>query len=1047
MRSLQLAVLALAMFSLLASSAGLSGEVLRGAAPSSHQIVVSPSTPQPLPITAPTPPSNSSGNTGTGVPPAPASIPPTKKPARPPAWAASNPPTPRQGAAFAYDPKLGVDILFGGQNGSQFLGDTWEFVDNQWIQLTPTLSPHARTGASLTYEHGGGGGYLLLFGGWSGGIGYWGDTWEFNGITWTLVSLTGPSERAYASMTYDNSTGDKSVVLFGGINGGGTLSDTWIYTGTGWTRSTSLVNAPAGRSDAGMVYDAADRYVLLFGGKNVSGGVTRYLHDTWEYSGGLWTELTIANPPPARADFLLVFDVAENYTVLFGGANLSAPARLFSDTWTFARGLWTQLPLGSAPAPRWGMVGAWAGDGKNSYVILADGSLSGPPLTAVDSWTFSGGAWKILAAETELDGPQPSGRLYAAVANDPIDNLVDLKLINGTYPTGSVLVFGGNTTMGVDNQTWLFGKQRWQEQFPSVSPSPREAASLVYDAVGHYMLLFGGRGSTGNSLGDTWIYMNANWTNITSSLLVAPSPRYGAGMIFDPSDAEVVLFGGTDGTTFSGDTWTFANDQWTEVPSSTSPSPRAFPGLVYDGNISSGLLYGGLGSIGPLADTWSFDGGVWTNLTASAAPLSGLPPPAMWDNGLVDNINSTNVGVAEMFGGCAESLAVLSPPVGCNAIQNTTWKYYSGTWHRVATIGGVPEGRFAGVASYDGLDHNYLLWSGSNGTAILSDRWGLQGDGWAQWTPQISPTAREGVSATWSQSIVNILYFGGYGVTPSGSIGYLNQTWLWYTTGWARAYTADAPSPRAYAVEGTDTVDRSVVLFGGLGPTGYLGDTWIWRGGVQSGNWTELSPATAPAPRAYASMATVYRNVPTNSTELVLFGGQNGTTDFGDTWVFESGAWSRVVTSVHPPARASASMVYDAIDHYVVLFGGVNTTTGVVYNDTWVFTGSDWIQLALSHAPSPRYGAASTWAYAVTSSGGKDHFGYLELYGGETVNGTYLGDTWKFVNGSWTQLNIGVKAAPVPTAYAVMADDLIDGNPYLFSGYDGTLESDFWIYR
>ena len=107
-------------------------------------------------------------------------------------------------------------------------------------------------------------------------------------------------------------------------------------------------------------------------------------------------------------------------------------------------------------------------------------------------------------------------------------------------------------------------------------------------------------------------------------------------------------------------------------------------------------------------------------------------------------------------------------------------------------------------------------------------------------------------------------------------------------------------------------------------------------------------------------------------------------------------------------------MVYDTIDHYVVLFGGVNTTTGVVYNDTWVFTGSDWIQLALSHAPSPRYGAASTWAYAVTSSGGKDHFGYLELYGGETVNGTYLGDTWKFVNGSWTQLNIGVKAARSP---------------------------------
>src|SRR5580658_9861178 len=132
-RRLQGSILGIAIFALLCSALGVPAVVNAPTAPSNSQIVVNPSTPQPLPVGTPGPQPSPTpspvGSIAPGVPPPPA----TSKFA-PPAWAASNPPTPRQGAAFAYDPKLGVDILFGGQNGSVFLGDTWEFNNYQWIQ-------------------------------------------------------------------------------------------------------------------------------------------------------------------------------------------------------------------------------------------------------------------------------------------------------------------------------------------------------------------------------------------------------------------------------------------------------------------------------------------------------------------------------------------------------------------------------------------------------------------------------------------------------------------------------------------------------------------------------------------------------------------------------------------------------------------------------------------------------------------------------------------------------------------------------------------------
>jgi outer membrane protein OmpA-like peptidoglycan-associated protein len=68
---------------------------------------------------------------------------------------------------------------------------------------------------------------MVLFGGENDSL--WGDTWTFNGTTWTeLLPATSPPARVGASMAYDPATGN--AVLFGGYGSGGLLADTWTYS-------------------------------------------------------------------------------------------------------------------------------------------------------------------------------------------------------------------------------------------------------------------------------------------------------------------------------------------------------------------------------------------------------------------------------------------------------------------------------------------------------------------------------------------------------------------------------------------------------------------------------------------------------------------------------------------------------------------------------------------------------------------------------------------------------------------------------------------------
>lgn len=63
------------------------------------------------------------------------------------------------------------------------------------------------------------------------------DTWKWNGYTWALQRpSTAPERRSWMGMAYDPAR--QETVLFGGASLLGVYGDTWTYDGLTWTKES-----------------------------------------------------------------------------------------------------------------------------------------------------------------------------------------------------------------------------------------------------------------------------------------------------------------------------------------------------------------------------------------------------------------------------------------------------------------------------------------------------------------------------------------------------------------------------------------------------------------------------------------------------------------------------------------------------------------------------------------------------------------------------------------------------------------------------------------
>jgi hypothetical protein len=497
-------------------------------------------------------------------------------------------PSPRQEHALAYDARRGRTVLFGGRDfgTNEALGDTWEWDGATWTRRFPVMAPPPRWEATLVYDPDRR--RVLLFGGlgdWGGP--YHGDTWEWDGTGWTqLFPASSPDPRHGHSLAGDPARG--KVVLFGGVTASGPTAETWEWDGTDWLRRSPSTHPTASRYHD-LAFDAGRaRCVLVV-------PVLGLPFEVWEWNGTDWTMRPGGIPAAWNKNVSLAHDAGRGRIVL---VLASYP---WIETWEWDGSDWTRLS--PRPAPRGLGVGLAHDSGRGRTVLF--GGSEDPP---AETWEWDGTDWAPRSPDVS-----PPPRYSPALAYDS--------------DRGRTVLFGSRNTRTPYRDTWEWDGTTWTPHFPRNQPPP--AGYLAYDSVRRRTVLQTGsltwewdgtdwtwrRPPTGPSTGgplafdsrrgvtvlfngtETWEWDGTVWTR--RSPQVSPGFREESALAYDVARARTVLFGGgvfTDCICSAfNDLWDWDGTEWTPrlVPPSVSPSPRVRPVLAYDASRGRMILFGG----------------------------------------------------------------------------------------------------------------------------------------------------------------------------------------------------------------------------------------------------------------------------------------------------------------------------------------------------------------------------------------------------------------------------------------------------------------------
>ena len=276
-------------------------------------------------------------------------------------------PTGRIGSGFAATPDGTRALLYGGGdvfNNGAALGDTWVWNGTTWSPKCGTTMPGATVPCApgprdLVSAATGPTGVVLYGGQTNDGTGnttLHGDSYEWNGTAWRQIcSSCAPGARAGAAMAGNGMI----VLLFGGGDTAGNgpavpFGDTWRFDGNTWTElSPGGAGQPAGRLGASMAWDG--HHFALFGGLIPNGSNTQTtLADTWIWTGAQWVQacgqpLAGCGPPPRILGGFAPLaspNPALEGALLVGGLDLknggNAPPDVLGDIWSWNGTAWSK---------------------------------------------------------------------------------------------------------------------------------------------------------------------------------------------------------------------------------------------------------------------------------------------------------------------------------------------------------------------------------------------------------------------------------------------------------------------------------------------------------------------------------------------------------------------------------------------------------------------------------------------------------------------------------------------------------------------------------
>ncbi|HEU4420563.1 MAG TPA: hypothetical protein VFT55_16615, partial [Planctomycetota bacterium] len=322
----------------------------------------------------------------------------------------------------------------------------WARTGSGWQQQAMPSQPPLRNDIGLAYDSARG--EVLAFGGYAvSPPGPLGDTWTWNGASWTQHAVAGPSPRTEVTIGYDATR--QRVVLFGGrmqAYTSGNLADTWEWNGSAWN-AVPTPSAPPPHARSRLVHDMARQRMVMIG--LADGG--SFPNETWEYDGTTWTQCP--SPPGfVGTEGAVAYDPVRAETLVFGGYGtndkLGGVAAWNGTTWSQHPGF-TDLPA-------------------QSYGTEVTPALNGTDVCMFSPWvasgasnrlmTFDGSSWSLTAS----GGPPPRG--------DPLVWTL----------AGAIYVHAG-ANLTAQNDLWAWNGATWTQLFPPVSPPPRARATWTVD--------------------------------------------------------------------------------------------------------------------------------------------------------------------------------------------------------------------------------------------------------------------------------------------------------------------------------------------------------------------------------------------------------------------------------------------------------------------------------------------------------------------------------------------------------------------------------------
>jgi putative cell wall-binding protein len=318
------------------------------------------------------------------------------------------------------------------------------------------------------------------------------------------------------------------------------------------------------------------------------------------------------------------------------------------------------------------------------------------------------------------------------------------------------------------------------------------------------------------------------WTKLTPA--ISPSVRDASLSAFDPATGQLVLYGGAGGF-FPGklavddDTWTFDGASWSKHVTSVTPGEQDHLSggrMAYDPASKQLVLFGGGG--GDTVGTWTWNGSQWTQQHPAQSPV--LPGGCM--------ATDSATGELVLFG--LHTVATNTGP----DLTWQTWTWRGGNWVELPTPAVSPQGANAQICemTYDEAHQDLVLvtaswYAGEFSGASPGETWTFDGTTWTQRETLTNTTGGVDFSSmTYDPAYGQVMTYGGFDVSNGNAV--LTNPWAWNGSTWQQVTLSPAPGARVLGASAYDPATGQLVLFGGVGSTTWLGDTWVLSGGGAS---------------------------------------------------------------------------------------------------------------------------------------------------------------------------------------------------------------------